>query len=145
MIAAKLIATWMAFLLHHAPNAAQLELAAAIADTSNETPVFAGDTGSVRFASLMTAIAFYESGFRNDAVGDGGRSVCAFQILNGPRSLLTDARACVSAGAAILAQSIRLAPAWPVAIYARGLLSAESRRISGTRTALASRLMGVTL
>lgn len=94
-------------------------------------------------AALITAVAYRESGLDNTAVGDHGRSVCAMQILNGSRSLLTDVGACVRRGTLMLRESRRVDPANPVAFFARGprFESAEARRISRDRVALARRLL----
>lgn len=93
-------------------------------------------------AAILTAVAFRESAFRVDAVGDGGHSVCAMQIYDGPRSLLTDPIACVQRGAVMLRESRRVDPENPIAFYARGprFKSDEARRISRDRMALAARL-----
>ena len=93
-------------------------------------------------AAVFTAVAFRESGLRVDAVGDHGRSVCAMQILGGPRELLSDPIACVARGAVMLRESRRVDPANPIAHYARGprWRTEEARRISRDRMALALRL-----
>ncbi len=94
-------------------------------------------------AAIFTAVAFRESGFRNDAVGDGGHSVCAFQIYDGPKILLDDPIACVAKGAAMLRESRRIDPKNPIAFYARGprFRSDEAQRISRDRMALAKRII----
>ncbi len=121
---------WMNLL---APGRDHGHLAWAVAvNSSNETE-----------AAVLTAVAFRESSLRNDAVGDGGRSVCALQILGGSRALLEDPIACVTRGAAMLRDSRRTDPANPVAAYARGsrYRSEEARRISRDRMAIARRLL----
>lgn len=122
-----------------------LALAGAIdATVAARGPIFQGADGARRTVALLVAIAWRESSFRVDAVGDHGRSVCAYQILNGPRSLLTDARACVDAGYTHLLASVRACPAHPIAVYARGSCDSEQgRRISADRVALARGLLGV--
>lgn len=94
-------------------------------------------------AAVLTAVAFRESSLRNDAVGDGGRSVCAMQILHGSRDLLADPIACVRRGAVMLRASRLVDPSHPIASYARGprYESDEARRISDDRMALARRLL----
>lgn len=93
-------------------------------------------------AALITAIAFRESSFRNDAVGDAGRSVCAMQIHGGDRALLDDPQACVRRGILMLRYSKLLDASHPVAAYARGSRwrSAEAQRISNDRVRLAKSL-----
>jgi hypothetical protein len=94
-------------------------------------------------AAIVTAVAFRESSLRNDAVGDGGHSVCAMQIYDGPKTLTEDPIAWITRGVAMLRASRRMDPAHPIAFYARGprYKSAEAQRISNDRMALARRLM----
>ncbi len=103
----------------------------------------AASAASYEEAALLTAMAYRESGFDNSAVGDHGRSVCAFQILNGSRSLLTDVGACVRRGTLMLRASRAVDPSNPVASYARGPRwdTEEARRISRDRVRLAQRLL----
>jgi hypothetical protein len=134
-----------AFLLHRTPTPTELSVAFEIDAVAEELPLFAGPDGVAQTVRLLTAIAYREGGLQLGIVGDGGRSVCTMQILNGPRSLLTDARACVRAGHAILARSVAICPAHPVAVYARGRCdSIQGRRISADRVGLANRLKEVT-
>lgn len=97
-------------------------------------------------AALFTAVAFRESSLRNDAVGDGGKSVCAMQVLHGSRTLLEDVHACVHRGAKMIRASKRIDPAHPIAAYARGprWRSVEAQRISNDRMSLAKSLMLLT-
>lgn len=94
-------------------------------------------------AAVFTAVAFRESSFRNDAVGDGGHSKCSFQIYDGPKSLLTDPMACVARGASMLRESKRMDAENPIAFYARGprFKSEEAKRISRDRMTLATKLV----
>jgi hypothetical protein len=121
---------WMGTL---APGRDHGELAWAVAiNASNEAE-----------AAVLTAVAFRESSLRNDAVGDGGRSVCAMQIHHGSRDLLADPIACVRRGAVMLRASRVVDPSHPIASYARGprYESDDARRISADRMALAARLL----
>lgn len=122
-----------------------LPLARAIVDVVAERgPLFKGEDGERRTLALMVAVAYRESTFKADAIGDHGRSVCAFQILHGARSLLTDVRACTDAGYTQLAASVRACPGHPVAPYARGTCESEDgRRISADRMRVARSLLGV--
>ncbi len=94
-------------------------------------------------AAIMTAVAFRESSLRNDVTGDGGRSVCAFQIFNGSKALLEDPIECARVGVRMLRESRRMDPTSPLSFYARGprYKSDEAKRISMDRMALAARLM----
>ena len=123
----------LAWMLRLAPDRDHSQLAWAIATEARDEAE----------AALITAVAFRESSLRNDAVGDGGRSVCAMQILNGSRALLDDVNACVRRGAELLRASKRIDPSHPVAAYARGprWRTAEAQRISSDRMNLARQLL----
>ena len=99
---------------------------------------------SLEEAALATAVTFRESSFDNAAVGDGGRSVCAFQILHGRHDMSPEQ--CTSAGLALLRRSALIDPSHPVAAYARGSRwrSPEAQRLSNDRCALARRLLAST-
>ena len=97
-------------------------------------------------AALVTAVAYREAAFDNAATGDHGRSFCTMQVhasSGGTVALTADPAACVAAGLAILRQSIRIDPAFPVAFYARGprWRTVEAQRISNDRVAVAKRLL----
>lgn len=130
-----------------APGRDHTELATAIAERVDaDRPLFKDDDDRHRTAALLVAVAFRESSLRLDAVGDHGRSFCAFQIhvsSGGTRDLLTDADACVGHAVEMIRQSIRIDPSHPLAFYARGprWRSAEARRISDDRVALAKWLL----
>ena len=129
----------------HGTEAKLLPLARAIVDVVAERgPIFKGADGERRTVALLVAVAYRESTFKVDAVGDKGQSVCAFQILHGARSLLTDVRACTDAGYVQLAASVLACPAHPLAPYARGTCeSEEGRRISADRMRIAHGLLGI--
>jgi hypothetical protein len=116
--------------------------AEAVATVVREAPpLYRDDESRERTAALVVAVAWYESAFRLDAVGDQGRSVCAMQIYHGSRSLLTDPEGCIRAGLRKLRASIAACPDAPLAVYARGKCrSAEGKRISAHRMQLANRL-----
>lgn len=143
-----MIARLLACILHlmHSLDAPRYTAQAeAISDVvTAEGPIFAGPDGALRTAMLMAAIAYRESGFNNSAIGDHGKSVCMMQILGGPRSLLTDVRACALAGYRMLRASVLACPAYPVSVYARGTCdSAQGQRISNDRMYIARSLVGV--
>lgn len=125
--------SWMTFL---APQRDHTELASAVATVAS----------SEVEAALMTAVAFRESSLRNNITGDGGHSVCAFQIFDGPRSYLSDPLACAKRAAIMLRASAAVDPKYPVSFYARGprYKSEEARRISLDRTQLAAKLLRYT-
>lgn len=94
-------------------------------------------------AALAVAVAFRESSFDNAAIGDHGRSVCAFQIHNGDPMLLEDVDACVVVGLRMLRESVHVDAAHPVAFYARGPRweGIEARRLSADRVRIAKDLL----
>lgn len=125
-----LILTWMHAL---APGRDVDALAWAVAvNVSGETE-----------AAIVTAMAFRESSLINNVTGDGGHSVCAMQIYDGPKSFLDDPIACVARGVAMLRESRRMDPKNPIAFYARGpkFKGLEAQRISRDRMALAKTLI----
>lgn len=139
----------MAAMSSLAPGRDHTELGGAISRVVlEEPPLFAGDESRVRSAAFLIAIAMRESSLRNDVVGDHGRSVCAMQILNGPRSYLTDADACVRHGVKMIRESFAVCRGLPanerLALYARGNCDSETgRRLSRDRFALAARVAQV--
>lgn len=129
------------------PDRDHTELGGAIAKVVEaERPLFADDGDRRRTASLVVAVAFRESSFVADAIGDHGRSFCAMQIhrsSGGSAALLADAEACVRLGLSMLRTSLRVCPSAPIAWYAagpKGCTSARAQRISRDRVALAQRL-----
>lgn len=124
-------------------------LGGAIARAVDENrPLFANDADRRRTAALLVAVAFRESTFRADAVGDHGRSFCAFQIhrsSGGTPALLDDVDACARTGLDLLRTSLRVCPSHPIAWYASGPLGCDNGRaqkISRDRMALAAYLVG---
>ena len=76
---------WILFLMlllePKSPHRATFDAtAAAIAKVAADSPLFAGPLGADRTAALMVSVAWFESRFQPDAVGDGKHSYCAFQI-----------------------------------------------------------------
>ncbi|MBX3199071.1 MAG: hypothetical protein KF850_26210 [Labilithrix sp.] len=132
-----------------APGRDHSELGGAIARAvDSNKPLFAKDDDRRRTASLLVAVAFRESTFIADAVGDKGKSFCAFQIhrsAGGTPALLTDADACVQSGLTMLRTSLRVCPSYPVAWYASGPIgctNTRAQRISRDRMNLAAYLFG---
>jgi len=118
-------------------------LATALATVlSEEGPLFAADPELSRSAALLVAVSFRESSFDERAVGDHGRSVCAFQIHGGSPALLEDPVLCARTGYRMLKESLRMDPSHPVAFYARGprFLGDEAQKLSNDRMAIARRL-----
>jgi hypothetical protein len=128
-----------------APGRDHTEIANAIAARVDaELPLFANDADKRRTAAYLVAIGFRESSLRLDAIGDHGRSFCAFQIhqsSGGTPALLTDAGACVGKAFAMLRTSMQVCPGAPLAWYASGpagCMNARAQRLSRDRISLAS-------
>lgn len=145
----------LAAMLLLAPGRDHTALANAIAARIEaERPLFESDENRKRSAAFLTAIAFRESSFRNDAIGDHGSSHCAFQVHlpNGQKTaegwtgadLREDPSKCVTVAMRILRDSMRWCPAFPLAIYAsgpKGCRDERAQRISRDRLAVAARLV----
>lgn len=94
-------------------------------------------------ATLLAAIAYRESSYRLRAVGDHGRSLCAYQLQGAPREVLTDAALCTRIALHSLRASARLCPSTPLAAYAGAPCgSLVAGRISRDRDALRRRMFG---
>jgi hypothetical protein len=132
-----------------APGRDHTELGAAIARAVEaDRPLFENDADRRRTAALLVAVAFRESSFRANVVGDHGESFCAFQIhrsAGGTPALNDDVDACVRSGLALLRTSLRVCPSHPVAWYASGPVGCSNdraQRISRDRMNLAMYLVG---
>lgn len=143
-----LLAFVMTAMSYLAPGRDHFELASAISEEVEAAePLFAHDEDRRRTAAIVVAVAYRESTFTADAVGDHGRSKCAMQIYGGPDDLLTDARKCVRVGLEMLRASSKIDRNNPVAFYARGnhFASDVAKRISRDRVALAERIRAETV
>lgn len=134
-------------MLSLAPGRDHDELAAAVALVAETRPaLFADDRDRRKTAALLVAVAFRESSLRLDAVGDGGRARCAFQLWSAPREVLTDAVLCTQIAHDRLRESFKVCgPDNLLGLYAagpRGCALPKARRISADRLALARRLVG---
>lgn len=110
----------------------------------SEAPLFDKDDDRHKTAALIAAIAYRESGFKLDAVGDHGQSVCAMQIRWGSKDLLTDPEACIRTAMGKLRKSIQACPSHPLAIYAGGSLGCtqtKAQRVSFDRVYLSKRVL----
>ena len=132
-----------------APGRDHRELGGAIARAvDSNKPLFANDADRRRTASLLVAVAFRESTFVPDALGDNGESFCAFQIhrsSGGSPALLGNVDACARTGLRMLRVSLRVCPSHPIAWYASGPIgcgNGRAQRISRDRMNLAAYLFG---
>lgn len=128
-----------------APNQDNTELGTAIAEVVEAgAPLFKDDADRRRTASFLVAVAWRESTFRLNAIGDHGRARCAFQLWSTTRDVLTDAHLCTSIAFERLHESFRVCgPSNALGIYAAGPLGcsmSKARRISADRSALARRI-----
>lgn len=128
-----------------APGRDHTTLATAITNVvAEEAPLFADDADRRRTASLIVAVSFRESSFRNDVVSKT-RDYCHLQVNQRP-DLAKDAEACTRVGLDMLRTSMRVCPKTPLAWYAVGGTRAKAcssprgRRISDDRTWLAKRV-----
>lgn len=146
-----ILALVLAMMATLAPGRDHAELGGAIARAVDAgAPLFRDDGDKTKTAALLVAVAYRESSLTLGAIGDKGRSFCAFQIhrtSGGGAALLTDADACVAKGLAMLRESVRVCPKAPIAWYAAGgtgaCADARAIRISNDRMALARRLAKV--
>lgn len=127
------------------PNTDHVELADAITSVVDDRePLFRGDTDKLRTASYLIAVAWRESNFQLDAIGDHGKARCAFQLWAAPKEVLTDPTLCTSIAFDRLAESMRICgPKNPIGIYAsgrKGCRSEKAKRISADRLRLADRI-----
>lgn len=107
---------------------------------ATEAPLYQGDADRRRTASLVLAIAWRESSFRNDAVS-ATNDHCLMQINRRP-DLAEDPEECLRVGIAMIRYSMRACAEHPIATYASGLggcENARAQRISRDRMALARR------
>ncbi len=136
----------LALMLSLAPGRDHTQLADAIAQVVDESaPLFKGDESKQRTAAFLVSVAFRESSFRLNAIGDGGRARCAFQLWAAPAAVLDDAVMCTRIAMQRLRESARICGAGNVlGLYAAGpagCSSEKARRISRDRLALAGRTL----
>lgn len=82
------------------------ETAQVISRVAADSPLFTGDDGPRKTAALLVSVAWFESTFKPDALGDKGKSVCLFQIHESNHKslgvtrdeLLTNRETCVRTG-----------------------------------------------
>lgn len=104
------------------PDTAILILAMRLLSPSPDVPALAqaivASGATWDEATWLVAIGFRESSYRLNAVGDYGRSRCAYQLQGAPAGVLTDVGACTRIALHSLRASTRLCPAQPLAAYA---------------------------
>ncbi len=83
----------------------------------------------------MVVVAWRESAFRANAVGDGGLARCAFQLHGAPRSVLTDLHKCTELAATRLRASALACPSAPARIVRQRDLRprAKAERLADAR------------
>jgi len=123
------------------------DTAAAVADVVLvEQPLFEGAHGRERTAALLVSVAWFESTFRPDALGDHGQAHGLYQVHD--HGELADAREATRTALALMRQSFRACRAlpmeerlaWYAAGGADGCTSEAGRRASRHRVSLGMRL-----
>lgn len=136
------------FMLALSVASANWDLACAIDSVARENPpLFVGDTDRKKTIAVLTAIAWHESNWRIDAVGDNGRSFGAFQRFNGSREYLTNPRLAAVEALRQVRESFRACWSLPVAerlsTYTRGKCSSvRGQELSRIRMQTAFRMWG---
>ena len=77
-------------------------------------------------AAMLVELAFRESAFERAAISRDGRDLCAYQLRDAPRSVLTDLRQCTEMALSRLRYSEDHCPSHPLAIYVAGSCSSPS-------------------
>lgn len=141
-----------------APTRDAISVVEAIADRVEiEQPLFVGDESRLKTSALLVSVAWREGSLGGHVEGDhiDGKptSFCTMQVNLSPGArtregwtgpeLRDDPAKCVAVGFRMLRESIHVDPKNPVSFYARGprWQTAEARRISRDRMALAMRLV----
>ncbi len=139
MSLATLVLFWFRSL---APAVENDELGIEIAEASIVSPL-PGET-SEGTAAILTAIAFYESGFRHGVRGDNGRARCEMQLWSAPGAE-DDRATCVRVALARVRESMLICGKGnPLGIYAsgpKGCRSDAAKRVSVSRFWLARKLV----
>ena len=119
----------------------------AIAEQAEQDPIFTGAEGTERTAALLVSLAWFESRFDPDAMGDHGKAFGLYQVQaggdRGPR-LLGDARAATESATWEIRRSFQACRRQPfeerLAFYASGSCS-KGIPHSKHRIELAQRLL----
>lgn len=108
----------------HDAKPCPVSVADAIAAVSTEAPLFAGPEGARRTAALLVVVAWRESSYRLDVLGDGGKAHGLYQLheLRGAKweSLRTDPLGQTRLARYWLHASMARCPEHPLALYASG-------------------------
>ena len=107
-----------------------------------EAPLFRDDADKRKTSALLVAVAFRESSFRND-ISSKTDDHCAFQVHERP-DLKKNAEDCTRVAIAMLRESFKKCPEFPIAWYAagpKGCADARAQRISSDRMTLARWLL----
>jgi hypothetical protein len=106
----------------------------------SEPALWGDDEGKLRTASLIVAVEFRESSFRNDVISKTN-DACAMQI-NARPELAKDAVACVRTGIHMLRDALSKCSGIQIYVGApHGCHDVRATRISDDRMALAGRLL----
>jgi len=135
----------VAAMSHLAPGRDHRDVAVRMASViAEERPLFHDDADRIRTASLVCAVAWRESSFRVDAIGDEGRAFGLYQLWHAPRQVLSDVELATRLAMQRLRESMRIGGSEnPLGLYAAGPRhwdSPKARRISADRLHIAKRL-----
>lgn len=92
-------------------------------------------------AAMMLIQAWEESRFKANAVGDHGQALCAYQLHNAPKRVLTSMWLCTTLAYQRLRLSVKACPDSPLAPYIGGCGNRTARARSEYRLKEAVRLL----
>jgi hypothetical protein len=82
----------------------------------------------VHEAAMLVELAWEESAFTANAVSKDGHDLCAYQLRDAPRSVLTDLGWCTDLAIERLRVSVQNCPNAPLAIFSRGSCNSSRGR-----------------
>ena len=133
----------LASMLTLVPNRVHTALGTTIASVVlSEPPLFKNDESRMKTASLIVAMSFRESTFRNDVVSKTNDH-CMMQVNRRPE-LAKDPEQCLRVAFEMLRESMRICPEHPIAFYASGpgaCTNERAQKINRDRMAIAANLV----
>jgi hypothetical protein len=103
-------------------------------DARRVAELIAAKAADIHEAAMLVELAWKESAFTANAVSKDGRDLCAYQLRDAPRSVLTNLEECTDLAIERLRVSVEKCPTAPLAIFAGGSCdSSKGRWFSGWR------------